>query len=254
MWKNIRVTVLLLILLVVVIDAWQEQRSLSWQKPLYVAVYPINPEQSASVTSYLSTLNTQSLEPIQTYLNQQAAQHGLALYRPITLQWGPSIDAIPPAPPQSGGVLAVIGWSLKLRYFAWRHQPAVPIRPNIRLYALFYDPKTHPRLAHSTALAKGQIGRINLFGQAKQTEQNWVVLTHELLHTLGATDKYDRNTNLPLDPEGLADPAQVPRYPQRKAELMGGRLAISAQKAVIPTDLSQTLIGPRTAAEIGWAR
>jgi hypothetical protein len=46
----------------------------------------------------------------------------------------------------------------------------------------------------------------------------------------------------------------MPRYPQHKAELMGGRVAISPQQAVIPADLSQTLIGAKTAQEIGWMK
>jgi hypothetical protein len=46
----------------------------------------------------------------------------------------------------------------------------------------------------------------------------------------------------------------MPRYPQHKAELMGGRVAISPQQAVIPSDLNQTLIGAKTAQEIGWTK
>ena len=58
---------------------------------------------------------------------------------------------------------------------------------------------------------------------------NQVVIAHELLHTLGATDKYDRATGQPLVPEGLGDPGQSPRYPQQFGEIMAGRVAVSAR-------------------------
>ncbi len=37
---------------------------------------------------------------------------------------------------------------------------------------------------------------------------NQVVVAHELLHTLGATDKYARASGQPLEPDGLGDPQQ----------------------------------------------
>jgi hypothetical protein len=81
-----------------------------------------------------------------------------------------------------------------------------------------------------------------------------VVLAHELLHTLKATDKYDPRTLQPIHPDGYAEPDSSPRYPQEFAELMGGRVPITATEAEIPVDLRQVLIGERTASEIGWVR
>ena len=52
---------------------------------------------------------------------------------------------------------------------------------------------------------------------------NDMVMAHELLHTLGATDKYDPASDAPRFPEGYGDPRQVPLYPQQFAELMAGR-------------------------------
>lgn len=89
------------------------------------------------------------------------------------------------------------------------------------------------------------------FARREQNEQNNVVITHELLHTLGATDKYDVN-GLPVFPDGFADPEQVPLYPQHAAEIMAGRIARSLDTAEIPQSLEYCLIGPETAAEINW--
>jgi hypothetical protein len=77
-------------------------------------------------------------------------------------------------------------------------------------------------------------------------------MAHEVLHTLGATDKYDPATNLPIFPIGYAEPGRAPLYPQDKAELMGGRVPQSPRDAEIPQDLNRVVIGPATALEIGW--
>ena len=93
-----------------------------------------------------------------------------------------------------------------------------------------------------------------MFGDSAYSKQNLVILAHELLHTLNATDKYDFATNMPSYPDGFAEPDKTPRYPQDFAELMGGRTPISEQQAEIPKSLKQTLIGAKTAREIGWLK
>jgi hypothetical protein len=82
---------------------------------------------------------------------------------------------------------------------------------------------------------------------------NNVIIAHELLHTLGATDKYHSGTGQPREPDGLADAARTPLYPQAAAEIMAGRIAMSPDDAVIPQSLHYTVIGAATAAEIGMA-
>jgi len=77
-----------------------------------------------------------------------------------------------------------------------------------------------------------------------------VVIAHEFLHTLGATDKYDRASAQPLAPDGLAEPDRSPLYPQKKAEIMGGRIPRTEDDAVVPQSLKYVVIGPLTAQEI----
>lgn len=254
MGQKIRVIILLLILATVVQQTWLEKISLSWKDNFYVAVYPVNVDNSAKVSDYLRTLTREDFEPVAEYFASEAEPYHLGLRRPIEVQLGAQVTDIPPAPPNDGNVLGTIIWSLKFRYFAWRHSPKVNVKPAIRLYLLYYDPDTHPRLSHSTALNKGRIGRVNLFGDRTYSKQNLVILAHELLHTLNATDKYDLATSMPAYPDGFAEPDKSPRYPQDLAELMGGRTPISENKAEIPKSLKQTLIGPKTAREIGWLK
>ncbi len=79
-----------------------------------------------------------------------------------------------------------------------------------------------------------------------------MVIVHELLHTLAATDKYQPDTGLPRFPEGYAEPERQPRFPQDRAELMGGRIPLAADRAEIPVSLNDVVVGPVTAHEIGW--
>jgi hypothetical protein len=252
MWKNIRVSILLLILAYVALDQWREHALLDWQRPLQVVLYPINADQSPRVAQYLPTLQQTDFKIIEDYFRQHGKAYGLPVDRPFFIHLGTAVQSAPPAPPTTGSLLDVIRWSLAFRWYAWQHTPADDFKPDVRLFLLYHDPKLTPRLSHSTALEKGRIGRVNLFGSSKQHEQNMIVIAHELLHTVGATDKYDLNNNQPINPMGLADPQKSPLYPQHQAELMGGRIALSPTQAKIPDRLNQTVMNRLTAIEIGW--
>ena len=54
---------------------------------------------------------------------------------------------------------------------------------------------------------------VNAFASTQMEGENNIVITHELLHTFGATDKYDFATNRPRFPEGYAEPHANPLYP-----------------------------------------
>lgn len=250
MWRKLRIVILLLILATVIQQTWLEKNDLDWKDNLYVAVYPVNADGSSKVSDYLRTLTRDDFEPIAEYFAEEAVPYKLGLRRPIEVQLGAQVNDIPPAPPKDG-ILSTIIWSLKFKYFAWQNSPKVNVKPAIRLYLLYYDPVNNPSLSHSTALNKGRIGRVNLFGDSNYAKQNLVIIAHELLHTLNATDKYDLSSMLPVYQDGYAEPAKVPLYPQNFAELMGGRIPISEVKAEIPKNLKQTLIGDTTAREIG---
>jgi hypothetical protein len=79
------------------------------------------------------------------------------------------------------------------------------------------------------------------------------VTTHELLHLLGAKDKYDA-WGRSLVPEGLAEPELRPLYPQRHAEVMARNVALSPTEERPPESLSDLKVGATTAREIGWVR
>ena len=94
------------------------------------------------------------------------------------------------------------------------------------------------------------VGIVNAYASRRHTGANNVIIAHEFLHTLGATDKYHSTTGLPAYPLGYAEPERNPRYPQKLAEIMGGRIPLADDDAVIPKSLRYVMIGPVTAKEI----
>jgi hypothetical protein len=255
MWKLIRIFILLVVLGTVLQQSFSDKADLDWKDNFYVALYPVNADGSSEVAAYIKTLTKDDFLAIEDYFAEEGKRYNLGMRQPIALQLGEVVSKIPPAPPQAGkSGLDVLLWSLKFRWFAWNNSPKVAVKPDIRLYLLYYNPVSSPKLTHSTALDKGRIGRVNLFGDKTYAKQNLVITSHELLHTLTATDKYDLATNLPVYPDGYAEPNKQPRYPQSLAELMGGYVPIDETKNEIPKSLEQTLIGEKTAQEIGWLK
>lgn len=254
MWRKLRIVVLLFILATVIQQLWLDKTDLAWKRNFYVALYPVNADSSAKVDAYLRSLSAEDFEAVAEYFAEEAASYQLGLRRPVEMQLGPRVEEVPPALPVSGGVINNIIWSLKFRAFAWANSPQVKVKPDIRLYLLYHDPEAQPVLSHSTALSKGRIGRVNLFADSGYHQQNLVIIAHELLHTLNATDKYDLATTLPIFPVGYAEAAKTPLYPQDFAEIMGGRIPLSENSAEIPKSLKHTLVGNVTAREIGWLK
>jgi hypothetical protein len=251
-WKSIRIVVLLVILLVVAINAWRDQNQ-NWDRPVTVLLHPINADQRSSTQQYIDQLTIDQFKDIQKYLSNAAAPYRI---QPVYFyfQLGRPLQQLPPKVPEQAGLIDVILWSLKFRFYAWKNSMSQEGSPSVTLYLNFYDPQFNRILKHSTALEKGRIGSVNLFASSKQAQQNQIVLVHELLHAFGASDKYDLNTGLPLYPQGYADPHLQPLYPQKRAEIMTGHIPLSADKSRMAENLQQTMVSRQTATEIGWLK
>lgn len=251
--KKLRVGALSLVLLAVALNTWLDRLyATDWEKPLRVLLYPINGDGSLASGRYISALTERELAPIEEFFRRQISLYGHRIREPVDIKLAPPLDDLPPELPTDGHPLKVMLWSLQMRYWAWRLEEYDGPRPEVRLFVKYYDPGVYKRLSHSVGLEKGMIGVIKAYAHRKLNARNNVVIAHELLHTLGATDKYDPRTNLPYHPHGYAAPQQHPRYPQQKAEIMGGRVPVSPVKAEMPAGLHETVVGPKTAQEIAW--
>jgi hypothetical protein len=256
MWRNIRIAILLLILLFVALNTYFDRvYSTDWDIPLRVAVYPINADGSATSERFIGELAADHFLAIESFFDSEAREYGLEMERPVRILKGAVLRELPPNVAPNAGALSIAWWSLKTRYWAWRAaENPNGIPPDIKLFLLYHDPERSPALPHSIGMQKGLLGIVNLFADREMMGSNDTVIAHELLHTLGATDKYDLRTTRPLHPGGYAEPDRQPLHPQQYAELMGGRIPMSSVRAEIPESLSEVLIGPDTATEIGWEK
>jgi hypothetical protein len=254
-FKLLRIAVLLWVLLVVALLSWQDRlRATRWHDPLYVAIYPIAADDSPVTRSYLAALDAERFKAIDRFFAREAARYHLDTSEPVRTRLRTELSVRPPQRAPDAGLVATALWSLRLRYWAWRHSGHVREPEDIRMFVLFNDPAVTPTVPHSLGLAKGLIGVVYAFAAPEMNGENNVVIAHELLHTVGATDKYRLADDAPRFPDGYGDPAQVPLYPQRLAELMAGRRVLAPDKWQQAENLDAVVIGPSTALEIRWRR
>jgi hypothetical protein len=253
MFKIFRVLVLLLILTGAAYSTWRTKtRSVEWKYDLPVNIYLINGDASENVAKYLHTLTADDFKPIKTFMRDEADRYDRTSYASINIKLGGIIATCPPAPPHHSSTLDAIAWSLKMRWWAYRNADTAGPGPQVKMFLVYFDPSQINLLDHSSGLQKGLIGRVDVFASQEMAKQNNVIITHEFLHTLGATDKYDLSTNQPIYPDGYANPDLQPLLPQRYAEIMAGRIPVSQTYATIPASLDDVVIGSLTAKEINW--
>ncbi|MBK6599375.1 MAG: hypothetical protein IPG25_16465 [Proteobacteria bacterium] len=252
-WRWLRIAILLVALVVVatgaLLDRWI---TADWDRTLIVGVFPIPADDLPTTQNYVSGLTKAQFASIEQFFQREAKFFGLSHDRPIRIELYPAQIEPPPALPPRAGMVTTMWWSLRLRWYTWR--AASGKAAQIRIFALFHDPVRTPSVPHSLGLQKGLIGVVYAFADPQMAGANNIVIAHELMHTLGASDKYAPATNLPQFPGGYGDPEAQPRYPQRDAEIMAGRRAISATEAQMPPDLDAVVVGEQTAREIGWTQ
>ena len=252
-FRSIRITLLLLVLFTVGMNAWLARlRSTDWDQSLWVVIYPVNGDNSRVTQSYIATLSAQAFQSIESFLGSEAKRYGMDLDDPITVRLAPQVEDRPPLPPENGSTLSVMLWSLKLRYWAYVNDTFDGPKPDVQMFVVYHDPEKHPRLRHSLGIQKGLIGVVNAYAKPEMMQSNNVVIAHEFLHTVGASDKYDPKNNQPLFPDGYAEPEKLPLHPQLKAEIMAGRVPLSENQAEMPKSVAACIVGPLTAREIRW--
>ena len=256
MWKTVRIAILLLVLLWAAGHTWLERYSSTrWKDPLWVGVFPINADGSPIAQRYVETLDVAAFGDIEAFFEREGQRYGKQVTPPVHVELYPALHRIPPALGRNAGLLGAALWSLELRWFAWRHvDVGGRAPPRIRLFVLYHDPQTLSTVPDSHGLQKGLLGVVHAFADRSMAGSNSIVIAHELLHTLGASDKYAPGTGDPLFPIGFADPNQRPLYPQPRAEIMAVRRALSPGESIMPPSLAEEAVGSATALEIRWTR
>lgn len=254
-WQRVRVLVLLAIALV--ISTWglsvAQRRSAreQWQRTLEIAVIFLVPVglPPPPMEAYRT-----GLAELERRLNSEFVR-----YRdgpmPFTLHaFGPVEETGPlDLPPADGS------WWQRLRYSRAMTKELERIRRSSRASQpvdatlLVQLRAEHRQTVEGSGEARGDFGIIVAPREEQLSALTLTAIAHELLHCVGATDKYTEAGHARV-PEGLAEPELVPRFPQQYAEVMVGEVALSPNEGKVPETLSQLRIGPRTAAEIRWTR
>jgi len=256
MFELIRKFSLFMLLFIVGLSTYLSgESSTDWRAPLNVRVYPISGDGLPSTDEYIRSLSSSDFTTIESFMQTEAERFRVSLKQPVKIELGARLRELPPMPPQSANPISVAFWSLKIRWWSnsINSEPADE-DADIKLFLVYFDPNVTPTLKHSVGLRKGLLGIVNVFADQAQTDTNSFVTAHEMLHTLGASDKYGGPNNLPIHPDGYADPERTPLYPQSAAEVMGGRIPLTPSEAVIPNSLADARIGAATAVEIRWLR
>ena len=251
MFRRIRILLLLGVLLLTLgLTTLERFMVREWRAPLNVAIYPINGDGSQAATDYIRALQPQDYADINAFLLRETHRYGLKQRAAMTLSLEPEMKDLPPPPPQDRNVLKTMAWSLKLRWWTYQHSGQMwPQLGKIRVYVLYHQAEPGKKLAQSLGLQKGLIGVVHAFADPQQTQQNNIVIAHEILHTLGATDKYDAEAR-PVYPIGYAEPELPESLRRHEAEIMAGRIALPGGRNVMPASLEKCIIGPATAQEI----
>ncbi|MDH3587577.1 MAG: hypothetical protein OEQ30_10855 [Gammaproteobacteria bacterium] len=255
MFKAARIAILLFILFMVATGTWLTKlRSTDWNNSLWVKIYPINGDGSEASEDYITGLSADTFAGIEKFLAREVRRYGRSIERPVRLELGEPISEQPPAIASTSSMLDVVLWSLKMRWWvSGVTDDQDRIDPDVRIFVRYHSPKSALKLDDSVGVQKGMFGVVNAYSSRRLRGRNNVVIAHEFLHTLGATDKYDRSNGMPIAPHGLAEPDRSPLYPQTSAEIMGGRIPLAIDDAITPASLSYVIIGPLTAEEIRLA-
>lgn len=252
-FTKIRITLLLCALIgFSLVAAHQSVFTRNWNQALEVSVFPINADGHIATAEYIEGLSDDTFGIINQWGVREAARHNLTLKSPLNVRLGEQINNPPPSFPMDKSSLEVVLWGLKFRWWAFRNTPDDGGNlTRVRLFVMYHEGEDEQTLAHSLGMQKGLMGLVHAFADPNQTQQNNVVIAHEILHTVGADDKYDAGGN-PQFPVGFANPQRAPLFPQRSAEVMAGRIPTSHHNSQMPDSLRSVTVNEFTAEEINW--
>ena len=251
MWRKFRVFLLLSVLLLAVASAALDRfQATDWDDTLTIGIFPIAADDRPATRRYLTQLDRQDFAALEDFFAREALRYGVTRRSPVQVRLNMEVTELPPPLAANSPVVARLWWSLKMRLYARRHGRGHA--GQVRVFVLYHDPEITALVPHSLGLAKGLIGVVYAYATRDADGSNNVVIAHEIMHTLGATDKYDPSSLQPLYPQGYAEPERVPRLPQPRAEIMAGRRPLTERSAEMPNSLLETRVGLRTAGEIRW--
>jgi hypothetical protein len=258
---QVRVAILGSILLLVVVyalhDIQRRRARTEWVNQLHIAVVLLEldnadrrlaPELLPNVARNVDRLEQRLNDEFRRYHPGTADMFQLTPYGPLV------VSEAPPA------IDTDSTWGLvQQTYQLWRYishintEAQVPSSGFDSVIYVVAEPVQNEELKFVEGFSQqgGKIGVTRIQLDTSTMDLCLFVVAHELLHTLGATDKYDAAGHT-LIPEGLANPEQIPLYPQAQTEVMARNRVLSLDTERIPETLEELRVGSFTAREIGW--
>ncbi len=255
----VRVTVLSAILLGVLAYAWldherRHSRTL-WQEPLTVGMVVLDFGKGGVDEAVLASLAARA-SALGERLSREFARYRDADQPMIrVLPYGPVHVKRRPPEPQGEGLWAALRYSYEL----WRYTSQVDDAADVpsrgldsRIYVVA-EPVDDAERKQVEGYSQdgGRIGIARVQLDDSTIDLGLFVVAHELMHTLGASDRYDEFGRT-LIPEGLGNPEQRPLYPQQTADVMARNRVLEPGTEIPPETLEELSVAPQTAAEIGW--
>ena len=249
-FKQYRILFLLSILIYVITNqAIAKYHARSWTNTLNVVIYPINGDGTEKSQKTIDNLQKGRFSSIENFVQKESQRYGVTLDRAISIKLAPQVIKPPAIPDLNGGPLSAALWSLKMRVWAW-YENSYKGDIDIRLFVEYYSQETK-EAEISVGLAKGMMALVKNYTGEIFIERNNVIIAHEMLHTLGATDKYDPVTLMPVFPEGYVEPELGKGSKQNKCEIMAGRIPLSSEVSVVPKSLKNCIMSRGTSLEVG---
>jgi hypothetical protein len=253
-FKLMRVVLLLSVLFVILLSTWMTEKQMAaWERPILVTVYPIVADEEPESAKFAKEISTESFNEVNQFFNRESMVYSFTVTPAFRFQIAPVSHDKPPQIPHQFNTAAIAWWSLKMRWWAWmKDLRDGMIQPDIQMFLMVHSLNGKNEVGISVGMRKGRYGIVKAYARESLRPENLVVFTHELLHVLGATDKYVISTGEPIFPDGFARPDQRPLFPQTHAEIMGGRTPLNSFTSEMPDSLEQCKIGRATAREIGF--
>ncbi len=255
-----RVSVLLFVLFVVVLFAIRDVRSRrarnDWASTVNVAVVLVHVDGGTRVDDAAVRGLGDRVGALEDRLQGEAERHRRGLPKPFRIRvFGPVDVAAPPPRANGEGPLDLARHAIDAKRWQRDVDPRAGVDPDqwdTRIYVNVRRPQSEMRtFVEGESEQNGRVGVVDVELDESMVDLTLFVVAHELMHTLGATDKYDASGRTRV-PDGLAEPDLAPTYPQRLAELMARNRPISPTQEVIPASVDELAVGALTAREIGW--
>ena len=252
-FKLLRIVALLSVLFVIVVSTWMvEKRMAAWERPILVTVYPIAADGDPASIRFAEELSEDSFRSVNRFFERESGPYDFTVTPAFRFQVAAPSAELPPAVPEQYDFIRIALWSLRMRWWAWMQDLGDElIQPDIQMFMLYYSLNGVVEPGISVGMRKGRYTIVKAYARESQRERNLVVFTHEMLHVLGATDKYVLSTGEPIFPHGYANPNQEPLFPQQQAEIMGVRIPLTSYSSRMVGSVASCKIGRDSAVGVG---